>query len=149
MTVNHDAPLTDMAAERSVVTSYDQESPTIPTVVDGVDTHRVFMTSAEIQFFTDASLSETQDCYYTLRGGKVADITYTDETMQDVIDTNRAESQAVLEQAEALLANYTEDAGYQYTILYCHTKDGEIVNTPSYWIQPFFFELFKEWGLME
>ena len=119
------------------------------TVVDGVDTHRVFMTSAEIQFFTDASLSETQDCYYTLQGGKVADITYTDETMQDVIDTNRAESQAVLEQAEALLANYTEDAGYQYTILYCHTKDGEIVNTPSYWIQPFFFELFKEWGLME
>ena len=119
------------------------------TVVDGVDTHRVFMTSAEIQFFTDASLSETQDCYYTLRGGKVADITYTDETMQDVIDTNRAESQAALEQAEALLANYTEDAGYQYTILYCYTKDGEIFNTPSYWIQPFFFELFKEWGLME
>ena len=119
------------------------------TVVEGVDTYRAFMTCAEIQFFTDASLSETQDYYYTLQGGKIADITYTNETMQDVIDAHRAESQAALEQAEALLANYTEDAGYTYTILYCRTKDNDIFNTPSYWIQPFFFELFKEWGLME
>lgn len=119
------------------------------TVVEGVDTHRAFMTCAEIQFFTDAGLSETQDYYYTLQGGQIADITYTDETMQDVIDAHRAESQAALEQAEALLANYTEDAGYSYTILYCRTKDNDIFNTPSYWIQPFFFELFREFGLME
>ncbi len=117
--------------------------------VDGEHTFHAVMTCAEIQFFGNALPSETPDTYYVMREHQFADVTYTLSTLQSVIDENRDRSLEALEKAETWLADYTEEAGYQYTVLYRCTMHDESIKTPVNRVPSFLFELYREYGLME
>ncbi len=117
--------------------------------VDGENTFHVVMTCAEIQFFGSTQLSGTTNAYYVTREDQFVDVTYTLSTLQNVIDENRDRSLEALEKAETWLAGYTEEAGYQYTVLYRCTMHDESIKTPVNWIPSFLFELYREYGLVE
>ena len=69
--------------------------------------------------------------------------------MQSVIDENRDRSLEALNQAQAWLNGYTEDAGYTYTVLYAQSQDGDLIKTPVNRIPSFLFDLYREYGLAE
>ena len=115
--------------------------------VDGEETYRVVMTCGEFQFFESTQLSGAADAYYTVREHQFVELFYTLPTMQSVIDENRDRSLEALNKAQTWLADYTEDAGYTYTVLYGWNKDGEIIKTPVNWIPTFLFDLYRDYGL--
>ena len=115
--------------------------------VDGEEAYRVVMTCGEFQFFESTQLSGAADAYYTVREHQFVELFYTLPTMQSVIDENRDRSLEALNKAQTWLADYTEDAGYTYTVLYGWNKDGEIIKTPVNWIPTFLFDLYRDYGL--
>lgn len=115
--------------------------------VDGEEAYRVVMTCGEFQFFESTQLSGAADAYYTVREQQFVELFYTLPTMQSVIDENRDRSLEALNKAQTWLADYTEDAGYTYTVLYGWNKDGEVIKTPVNWIPSFLFDLYRDYGL--
>ena len=82
-----------------------------------------------------------------MREQQFVELFYTLPTMQSVIDENRDRSLEALNKAQTWLADYTEDTGYTYTVLYGWNKDGEVIKTPVNWIPSFLFDLYRDYGL--
>lgn len=118
-------------------------------MADGEEAYRVVMICAELQFFDSARISEVSEAYYTVHEHQYVELFYTLSTMQSVIDENRDRSLEALNQAQAWLNGYTEDAGYTYTVLYAQSQDGDLIKTPVNRIPSFLFDLYREYGLAE